>query len=223
MRDEASRNRRIEEAATNERLEELNTGAPSEPRPAAAVILLRRGTKHDSKGLEVLLGQRTSKARFMANVWVFPGGAVDRAAPDGGPSEADLRATALRELEEEASVKLAGPGELVPFARWITPVEVKTRFDTHFYVALAPPHTRPEADGEEIVDVSWFAPREALEKHAELMLVFPTVKQLEDLCRFDSAEDAIAAARERTVLPILPKVVADEKGTRVLLPGEPGY
>jgi 8-oxo-dGTP pyrophosphatase MutT (NUDIX family) len=222
MREEASRDRRIADAA-NERIEELNAGAPTEARPAAAVILLRHGGKHARKGLEVLLGRRTAHARFMANVWVFPGGAVDQPPAGSDPSEDDLRATALRELEEEVSVRLAGPDELVPFARWITPVEVKIRFDTRFYVALAPPHTAPEADGEEIVAASWFAPSEALERHQELMLVFPTVKQLEDLTRYETAEQALAGARERTVEPILPRVVADHEGPRVLLPGDPGY
>src|SRR5436190_12395793 len=58
-------------------IEKLNPGSPTAPRPAASVILLRRGGTHSSRGLEVLLAKRTSKARFMANVWVFPGGAVD--------------------------------------------------------------------------------------------------------------------------------------------------
>ena len=65
-------------------IEELNPGAPTEPRPAAAVILLRRGGRHTSAGLQVLMGKRTSAARFMADVWVFPGGAVDGDSVDDG-------------------------------------------------------------------------------------------------------------------------------------------
>jgi len=38
------------------RIEELNPGAPTEPRPAAGVILMRQGAKHSSSGLQVLLG-----------------------------------------------------------------------------------------------------------------------------------------------------------------------
>src|SRR2546422_10332472 len=108
---------------------------------------MRRGGRHSSSGLEVLLGKRTSRARFMADVWVFPGGAVD------GPADDDPahRATALRELEEEAGVSLTGPEALVPFSRWITPAEVKIRYDTRFYLAQAAPHTAPEPDGAEIV------------------------------------------------------------------------
>src|SRR4051812_40050006 len=75
----------------DERLEELNRGAPTAPRSAAGVILMRHGGKHSSSGLEVLLGRRTSRARFMADVWVFPGGAVDGSADD----DRAHRATAL--------------------------------------------------------------------------------------------------------------------------------
>ena len=81
-------------------IEELNPGAPTEARPAAAVILLRRGSRHTSAGLQVLMGRRTPAARFMADVWVFPGGAVDGDSTD---DEAH-RLTAVRELEEEAGV-----------------------------------------------------------------------------------------------------------------------
>ena len=53
--------------------EELNTGAPTEPRQAATVIVLRGGAER----LEVLLVRRNPAARFMGGAWVFPGGAVD--------------------------------------------------------------------------------------------------------------------------------------------------
>jgi 8-oxo-dGTP pyrophosphatase MutT (NUDIX family) len=202
-------------------IEELNPGAPTEPRPAAAVILLRRGRKHGSAGLEVLLGRRTSKARFMADVWVFPGGAVDGGAQDDGAH----RATAVRELEEEASVTLPDPQALVPFSRWITPVEVKVRYDTRFYLAQAPPHTAPQPDGEEIVEVRWFAPAEALELHraGELLLVFPTIKKLETLARFDSPEAALETVGSVAVEPILPRIDTAGPEPRVLLPGDPDY
>jgi 8-oxo-dGTP pyrophosphatase MutT (NUDIX family) len=51
----------------------LNEGEPTAPRQAATVVVLRGGAER----LEVLLVQRTPKARFMGGAWVFPGGAVD--------------------------------------------------------------------------------------------------------------------------------------------------
>jgi 8-oxo-dGTP pyrophosphatase MutT (NUDIX family) len=199
----------------------FNPGEPSEPRPAAAVILMRRGGRHDAGGLEVLLGRRTPKARFMAGVWVFPGGAVDGGATD------DLahRLTALRELEEEVGVHIEDAGSLVPFARWITPAEVRTRFDTWFYLVTAPAHCKPAPDGEEIVEADWFSPAEALERcqAGDLQLVFPTIRQLEELARFESPGEALEATAATEVEPILPKVVVGEDGPQVLLPWEPGY
>ena len=53
--------------------EELHAGAPTEPRQAASVIVLRGG----ATALEVLLLRRDPAARFMPGAWVFPGGAVD--------------------------------------------------------------------------------------------------------------------------------------------------
>jgi 8-oxo-dGTP pyrophosphatase MutT (NUDIX family) len=157
----------------------------------------------------------------MANVWVFPGGAVD----GGEATEEAARLTALRELEEEVGVHLDDPSALVPFSRWITPLEVKVRFDTWFFLARAPAHCKPEPDGEEIVDSGWFAPDDALQRSRDgtLLLVFPTIKQLEDLSQFATADEALAGAAQRDVKPILPKVVEGENGPRVLLPGQPGY
>jgi 8-oxo-dGTP pyrophosphatase MutT (NUDIX family) len=202
-------------------IEELNPDAPTDPRQAAAVVLMRRGRKHSSAGLEVLLGRRTSRARFMADVWVFPGGAVDGTGND----DAAHRETALRELEEEASITLRSPDDLVPFSRWITPAEVKVRYDTHFYLALAPAHCAPEPDGEEIVEVRWFAPVEALELHraGELLLVFPTIKKLETLSRFASPEEALTTIGAVAVEPILPRIDTSGPEPRVLLPGDPDY
>jgi 8-oxo-dGTP pyrophosphatase MutT (NUDIX family) len=211
----------VAENRIDEHIEELNRGAPAEPRAAAGVILLRRGGRHSSGGLEVLLGKRTSRARFMAGVWVFPGGAVDGSQDD---DEAHRR-TALRELEEETAVKLEGSTALVPFSRWITPEEVKIRYDTRFYLAQAPPHTAPRADGEEIVEVGWFAPAEALTRHreGELLLVFPTIKMLETLARFASPEEALERVGAVAVEPIQPRVDTSGPEPRILLPGDPGY
>src|SRR3954447_16916311 len=121
------------------------TGEPTVPRQAATVLVLRGGAER----LEVLLAQRTPKARFMGGVWVFPGGAVDAHEGEG---DAAHRLAALRELQEEAGVALDGVDRLVKFSRWITPREVSIRFDTHFFLAPLPEGQQARVDGEEIVD-----------------------------------------------------------------------
>ena len=125
--------------------EELNEGEPATPRPAATVMLLRGG----GETLELLLVKRNPAARFMGGVWVFPGGAVDTTEGEGDVAN---RAAALRELEEEAGVHLDDPHALVPWSRWITPAQVKIRFDTWFFLAPAPDGVEPRIDGEEAVD-----------------------------------------------------------------------
>jgi 8-oxo-dGTP pyrophosphatase MutT (NUDIX family) len=197
---------------------------PVTPRPASTVILLRRSGKHEARGLQVLLVQRNPGARFMPGVWVFPGGAVD-ACDRGGDDEATYRACAVRELREEAGIDLGEEPEMILWSRWITPEVVPIRFDTWFYLALAPPHTPPEPDGEETVDAGWFEPAAALARHreGELDLVFPTIKQLEALSEFQVAEVALEAARRSEVTPILPKVTGEASERRIVLPGEPGY
>jgi 8-oxo-dGTP pyrophosphatase MutT (NUDIX family) len=192
------------------------------PRPAASVILLRRGGKHAQRGLEVLLLKRSEQASFMPGVWVFPGGAVD---PEDGEGETGFRACALRELTEEASIELDGPDGLVPFSHWITPEIVPVRFDTRFYLALAPAHSAPKPDGSETTEAVWWEPRLALDAHHDrgLELVFPTIKQLESLADYTTSDEALEAARGRPVEPILPRVVGEGEDRRVVLPGEPGY
>jgi 8-oxo-dGTP pyrophosphatase MutT (NUDIX family) len=191
---------------------------PAQPRPAATVILLRRGGKHTQRGIEVLLVQRNPEARFMPGVWVFPGGAVDSADGDG---EAAHRAAAVRELAEEAGIEL-DVGELVAYSRWITPRVVPIRFDTRFYLALAPAHSPPRADGSETVDAAWFEPQRALDMHdaGELPLVFPTIKHLESLVGFANAAEAIDTARRREVKPVEPRVVGEGDERRIVLPDE---
>jgi 8-oxo-dGTP pyrophosphatase MutT (NUDIX family) len=199
-----------------------NLGEPAEPRPAASVVLLRRGGRHADRALEVLLLKRTEKAKFMPNVWVFPGGAVD---DEDGIDEARFKACAARELEEEAGIRLPEDEELVLFSRWITPEVVSRRFDAWFFLALAPAHTPPRPDGVETTDAGWFEPAGALEAQAagEIALAFPTVKQLEALLPFSSSAEALAAYRDAEIEPILPKVIGTSEDNRVVLPGDPDY
>lgn len=200
-----------------------NLGQPAVPRPAASVVLLRRGGRHGERALEVLLAKRTETAKFMPGVWVFPGGAVD--GEDGDGDEAAYRACAARELQEEAGIALPEDGELVLFSRWITPEEVSRRFDAWFFLALAPAHSPPRPDGVETVDARWFQPRAALDAHesGELALAFPTIHQLRSLLPYRTSNEAIESFRGTDIDPILPKVIGTQDTHRVVLPGDPDY
>jgi 8-oxo-dGTP pyrophosphatase MutT (NUDIX family) len=210
--------------------EEYNPGPPTPPRQAATVILLRGGEEH----LELLLVKRTPAARFMGGVWVFPGGAVegatdqehtDQQAAPAHEDDSAHRAAAVRELREEAGIALPDAAELIKFSRWITPAEVRIRFDTHFFLAELPTGQEARVDGSECVEHGWFTPAAALAAHRaeELLLVFPTIKHLEQLGVFATATELLEHARGRTVEPVQPRVVVDGEVARVLLPGDIGY
>ncbi len=189
--------------------EERNTGdAPTTPRPAATVIVLRGG----AETLEVLLVQRTPQARFMGGAWVFPGGAVDGDETD--------RAAGRRELREEAAIALDDDAALVPFSRWITPAVAKIRFDTLFFVTPLPDGAQPAVDGAECVDLRWLTPGDALDAHrrGEILLVFPTIKTFEQLRQFPSADAVLAHARTSEIRPIEPVVVGTGEHARIMLP-----
>ena len=195
-------------------LEELNEGEVTEARPASSAIVMRDA----GDGPEVLLVRRNPDARFMGGAWVFPGGGVK-------PADASPAATARRELEEEANLTLASDDELAAFSRWITPVAVKVRFDTWFFLTRAPAGAEGAPDGSETVALRWLRPADALEagRRGELQLVFPTIKHLEELAMLGSVADGLGQARSREVNAILPRVVGAGSETRVLLPGDAGY
>jgi 8-oxo-dGTP pyrophosphatase MutT (NUDIX family) len=198
---------------------------PVVPRPAAGIVLLRRGGKHGDRELEVLLLKRTERATFMPGVWVFPGGSVD---PEDGEGEGGRRACAVRELAEEASIALPTAEELVLFSRWVTPEAISIRFDAWFFLALAPAHTPPKPDGVETTEAAWWKPADVLAAHeaGEMAISFPTMHQLSWLSPYATSDEAIAAFRGREVATVMPKIIDDREGGsgwRPILPGEPGY
>jgi 8-oxo-dGTP pyrophosphatase MutT (NUDIX family) len=196
------------------------------------VILMRRGGTHAELGIELLMLQRGTEARFMPGVWVFAGGVVDPEDADAAadpPAGVDAeewahRICGARELAEEAGIEVAA-ADLRPWSRWVTPEPVPARFDTRFYVALAPPHSQPEPDGVEMDRALWIGAEQALvaAERKEMEISFPTVHHLEELRGYSRADAVLAATAERPVDPILPKVVGSRESFEVLLPGDPRY
>ena len=99
---------------------------PATPRDAATLILARRRGGH----IEVLMGKRSRKARFVPDVFVFPGGRVDPADWAAQPAEdldvplaqlavrqsrrkaRALGNAAVRETYEETGLLLTAPGDV---------------------------------------------------------------------------------------------------------------
>jgi 8-oxo-dGTP pyrophosphatase MutT (NUDIX family) len=182
------------------------TRDPVAPRDAATVILLR--PREADGEAEVFLLRRHRKSSFMAQSFVFPGGAVDEGE--------DARLAAARELFEEAGVlltstpaspevlaglraQLAEQGSaalaslldgaglaldldaLTPFSHWITPSAESKRFSARFFAAVLPTGQTPSFDNVETVDEAWVTPAEALGRNAELRLPPPQLRTLIEL------------------------------------------
>ncbi|MDH4189006.1 MAG: MBL fold metallo-hydrolase [Betaproteobacteria bacterium] len=101
-------------------------------------------------------------------------------------------------LERE---RLVIPADRIAYyANWITAPGRARRFDTRFFVALAPAGQGGSHDNTEMIENAWLAPREALTRHArgEIELVFATQQTLSDLGRFTRREEAYAYAANLT-------------------------
>jgi len=112
------------------------------------------------------------------------------------------------------------------FSHWITPELAPKRYDTRFFVTALPPGQVPVHDDHETTDTVWVRPADALARAraGEFDLIFPTMKNLEAIARFATSTELLqAAAAAERVPAVLPRVVADERGFRILLPGDPGY
>lgn len=117
-------------------------------------------------------------------------------------------------------------GRIHYFSHWITPEGPPRRYDTRFFVAAAPPEQVPLHDDRETIANLWVNPGDALRRHreGELDLIFPTIRNLEAIGRFATSADLLDHAKTISEVPtILPRIVRDEGGMRILLPGDPGY
>jgi glyoxylase-like metal-dependent hydrolase (beta-lactamase superfamily II)/8-oxo-dGTP pyrophosphatase MutT (NUDIX family) len=89
--------------------------------------------------------------------------------------------------------------EMAYYGHWITAPGRPRRFDTRFFLAVAPEGQAGSHDAEETIHDVWITPREALERGArnEIELVPATQSTLQDLKSFKTAREAFEAVRAR--------------------------
>lgn len=112
---------------------------------------------------------------------------------------------------------------LLYFGHWITPVGAPRRYDTRFFMAIAPEGQTAEPDNHETIAHIWLRPADALDMHRReaLAMRFPTIKTLERFAQCSSAAELMATLRTlRVVRPVLPRISPNGES---LLPGDPGY
>jgi 8-oxo-dGTP pyrophosphatase MutT (NUDIX family) len=114
---------------------------------------------------------------------------------------------------------------LAHYAHWITPALRPKRYDTHFFLAEAPPDQVAAHDGMESVESVWIDPRRALDETAagRFTLVFATRLNLERLARAGSVAGAFAQAQAQPVVTVLPEEIVTETGRIMRIPAEAGY
>ncbi len=111
-------------------------------------------------------------------------------------------------------------------AHWITPEGLPRRFDTRFFVVLAPEGQVASHDESETTDLRWLRPLDALtsRERGEIDMVLPTVHNLRGISSFDSAHQVLDYARSlHTVSVVCPRAVARDGEIVILLPGDEGY
>ena len=152
---------------------------------------------------------------------------------DGHPALAHRQAVYdgavdLRALCAEHQLRPA-VDDLVWVSRWITPVgEASRRFDTRFFISVAPPGQTSRHDDNETIASTWIAPGDALRRwaHGELTMMPPTIKSLEYLVAHDDAASVVESARRiGRPEPIRPRLRRDADGriTGVSLPDDADY
>jgi 8-oxo-dGTP pyrophosphatase MutT (NUDIX family) len=145
--------------------------------------------------------------------------------------EAQHRVAVLRDAGRfgemlAAEALVLAPDAMVYFAHWISPERSPKRFDTRFFLAVAPTGQSASHDGNETVDSLWIAPSAALEgaDRGLYQVVFPTRMNLSKLARHASPAAALAAARASTVVTVMTRQERVENGVRILrIPAAAGY
>src|SRR6201996_199663 len=96
--------------------------------------------------------------------------------------------------------------ELVPYAHWITPEGMPKRFDTWFFLAVAPPERLGAHDGRESTESLWLSPREAVAGGASgrFKLPFPTTRNLIKLGKQPNVREALDDAKAKPVVTVMP-------------------
>jgi 8-oxo-dGTP pyrophosphatase MutT (NUDIX family) len=139
--------------------------------------------------------------------------------------EVNARRVGFLEACRHAEVSLA-VDRVLYFSHWITPEMAPKRFDTRFFTASVPPGQTAVHDDFETVETVWIRPADALARHeaGEFELIFPTIRNLQAISRFPTSAALLeAAAAAESVPAVMPRVVSDGNGVRIVLPGDPGY
>ena len=221
----------------------INEGPPVTPRPSATVLLIRGGDPwelllvHRPGGADFAPGAYVfpggtvhaddmgwgDEIRMAAVREVFeevgillarqgsrfarqPDVEGVRSIVEGGKSFAE----ALRELHLEPALD-----QLALFARWVTPVQLRRRYDARFFLAHLPADQEVHSQEGEVTDWLWAAPSQAL-SDPDITLVYATRAVLESVAAEGDVAKLFSRARELKEVPVVePKMVQTASGWEI--------
>ncbi len=135
--------------------------------------------------------------------------------PDGDPGAVAAHVTALARWRDELNAGRCGLADVLDgtglqldlagveyLAHWVTPVGPPRRYDTRFFVVGAPPGQIAGHDDGETVAHRWMRPGEALAAAArgDIVMILPTLRNLELVQPFERVVDVLAWARSRDAI-----------------------
>ena len=112
------------------------------------------------------------------------------------------------------------------WSHWITPIRMKRRYDTRFFLALFPDGQRCKPDQREISHGTWISPQKALAGNitGQIPLSPPTMVTLQEISKYSTLEDLKQEAQTRTwPAPALPRLIPLEKGSVLIEPWDAQY
>jgi len=218
----------------------INEGPPVTPRPSATVLLIR-----GDDPWELLMVRRPGGADFAPGAYVFPGGTVhgdDLSLGDELRAAAvrelfeevgillahgarDAECAKVRDLVQAGASfgdALGRVGltpafdELVLFARWVTPAQLRRRFDARFYLARMPEGQSVRPQEGEVTDWVWISPRRAL-SNPDITLVYATRAVLESVVDAPDVATLFTRARGlKEIATVEPRIVQTERGWEIV-------
>lgn len=109
--------------------------------------------------------------------------------------------------------------DLLLWSHWITPKGEPRRYNTLFFVAVAPPDQEASHDELELTEGAWATPAAFLERHrsGEIQMILPTVATLRSIERFGSTDELLAAAAGRgPITPTAPEMRRHPDGSMTI-------
>jgi 8-oxo-dGTP pyrophosphatase MutT (NUDIX family) len=162
-------------------------------------------------------------------------GVVLAKGPAGGADLSKAVFDQVREALQKGGLSLAGAMKrlglqpnmdiLVPYARWITPVARKQRYDTWFYSARMPEGQTAQSDHLETTEGIWISPLKALSQNesGHVSLAPPQVRILGELSVIQELKELDTPAIASKLEPVLPFLWTDGSIRVILLPWDPDY